>query len=620
MVRGITERLARACAAHPRRTLGAWAVAVVVALVLVATSLHGLTSNAHVVGSPESTKAANAIATAFPPTPADLKRQVSDVVVVSSVRYGVESPLFRSLVSRLVEQLRTTGKVISARSYLSGNRSLVSRDGHATLVQLFVKSDAAIKPVLPLVQQASRTPGFEVAITGDHTVANDFNTLSQRDLEHGELEFGLPAALVVLLLVFGAVVAGLVPVLMAILSILVGLGLVALALARVRPLGVHREHAHRDGTRARDRLLALRHLALPRGTDARAREDGRDRPHRRDGEQGRALQRQHVRGRAVRDAARADDDHAQPRRRRDHRRRRLGRRRADAAAGAAQPARRPRRPPARAGPRPQPRPRRQRRGPLLAVDHRGRPAPPRAQPRPQRRADARAGRPRLRPPHRRQRRHHPAEQPALEAGLPRAPADVPGAEPLPGRDRRRRRKQLRRRGRPREAEGATRCRPALRPRHHPDRAPSARLAALGARPRRRRQRPRRRGRTRPAQPRSPRRLRRHRRTRLRRRQDSRERRLLRRRHQPDPLRARVRARAQLHRAHRRLPLTRRRARLDPASTCSRSAPPTGCSPSSSSTARAPDCSASSTSTRSTPGSPSSSSPSSSASRWTTRSS
>ena len=228
MVKGITERLARSCGAHPRRTLAAWAVAVVVALLLVVTSLHGLTSNAHVVGSPESTKAANAIATAFPPTPADLKRQVSDVVVVSSVRYGVDSPQFRGLVSRLVEQFRTAGKVVSARSYLSGNRSLVSRDEHATLVQLFVGSDAAIKPVLPLVQQASRTPGFAVAITGDHTVANDFNTLSQRDLEHGELEFGLPAALVVLLLVFGAVVAGLVPVLMAILSILVGLGLVAL--------------------------------------------------------------------------------------------------------------------------------------------------------------------------------------------------------------------------------------------------------------------------------------------------------------------------------------------------------------------------------------------------------
>jgi RND superfamily putative drug exporter len=96
------------------------------------------------------------------------------------------------------------------------------------LIQLLVPTDSAIKPVVSLVQRVGRTSGFAVAITGDHTVANDFNTLSQRDLEHGELAFGLPAALVVLVLVFGAVVAGLVPVLMAILSIIVGLGLVAL--------------------------------------------------------------------------------------------------------------------------------------------------------------------------------------------------------------------------------------------------------------------------------------------------------------------------------------------------------------------------------------------------------
>ena len=57
-------------------------------------------------------------------------------------------------------------------------------------------------------------------------VEHDFNPLSQDDLKRGELQFGLPAALIVLLLVFGAVVAGLVPLLMAMLSIVVALGLV----------------------------------------------------------------------------------------------------------------------------------------------------------------------------------------------------------------------------------------------------------------------------------------------------------------------------------------------------------------------------------------------------------
>jgi RND superfamily putative drug exporter len=225
---GITERLARACASHPRRTVAAWGVALVTSLVLVGTVLHGLTSDAHVVGSPDSRRAEQEIARAFPPTPADLKRLVSDVVVVSSPRYTVDSPQFRRYVSSLTGRIRAVPAVRNAQSYLTGESALVSRDRHAALIQLYVGTDAGIKPVVALVGRADGAGGFSAAITGDHSVGNDFNTLSQRDLEHGELAFGLPAALVVLVLVFGAVVAGIVPVLMALLSIVVGLGLVAL--------------------------------------------------------------------------------------------------------------------------------------------------------------------------------------------------------------------------------------------------------------------------------------------------------------------------------------------------------------------------------------------------------
>jgi RND superfamily putative drug exporter len=218
---GITERLARASASRPRRTLGVWGIAVVAAVVLVGTSLHGLTSNAHVVGTPESTKAANAISRAFAGSAAQREHAVSDVIVVSSSRYTVDAPRFHTLVARLVAESKATKKVGNVRS------GIVSRDRHAALIQIDVAQDSDIKPIVRVVQQANRAP-FSVTITGDHTVGNDFNTLSQRDLEHGELAFGLPAALIVLVLVFGAVVAGLVPVLMAVLSILIGLGIVAL--------------------------------------------------------------------------------------------------------------------------------------------------------------------------------------------------------------------------------------------------------------------------------------------------------------------------------------------------------------------------------------------------------
>ena len=61
------------------------------------------------------------------------------------------------------------------------------------------------------------------------------------------------------------------------------------ALARVRPLfRLHREHAHRDGARARDRL-AVRHLPLPRGADAGARGARVDPHRRRDRKPGSAL-------------------------------------------------------------------------------------------------------------------------------------------------------------------------------------------------------------------------------------------------------------------------------------------------------------------------------------------
>jgi uncharacterized membrane protein YdfJ with MMPL/SSD domain len=224
---GITERLARASARRPGRALAIWGIVVVAALALVATTLHGLTSNAHVVGSPDSTKAANALAAAFPPSPADLKHETSDVVVVSSNRYHVDEPQFRAFVARVERAIRATRKTENVRSYVDTRGEPVSRDRRAALIELLLGSDSDAKPVEAVVHDVNGG-GFSVGITGDHSVGYDFGKQSQKDLENGELAFGLPAALIVLVLVFGAVVAGLVPVLLAILSIIVALGLVAL--------------------------------------------------------------------------------------------------------------------------------------------------------------------------------------------------------------------------------------------------------------------------------------------------------------------------------------------------------------------------------------------------------
>jgi uncharacterized membrane protein YdfJ with MMPL/SSD domain len=225
---GLTEKLARLCAAHPRRTLALWGLAVVAGLALTATTLGGLTSEGRISNKPESVRAADLIEKAFPPGPAERRRLVSDVIVVSSDRYPVAAPEFRAFVERLVQDARATGKVLNLRSYLSEGRALVARDGHATLIQLYVENDAGIKPVVSIVNRMNRDPGFEAAITGDQTFNSDFASLSQHDLEYGELAFGLPAAMIVLLIVFGAVAAGLVPILMALVAVAVAMGIVSL--------------------------------------------------------------------------------------------------------------------------------------------------------------------------------------------------------------------------------------------------------------------------------------------------------------------------------------------------------------------------------------------------------
>jgi uncharacterized membrane protein YdfJ with MMPL/SSD domain len=224
------------CARHPWRTIGAWVVLVLVAVVAIGALLGGaLTTEGNPTNNPQSERADDALSAAFPPT---VGAAVTDIVVVRSPRYTVDAPQFQALVRGLASRVRRAGGVETVRSYLAArDPSLVSKDRRATMVQLAASSDDGIDDVVDAVERADARPGFAVSVTGQKTLDRDFNELSQSDLQHGELRVGLPAALIVLLLVFGAVVAGLVPLLITLPSIAVALGLVA-ALAHAFSLSV----------------------------------------------------------------------------------------------------------------------------------------------------------------------------------------------------------------------------------------------------------------------------------------------------------------------------------------------------------------------------------------------
>ena len=55
------------------------------------------------------------------------------------------------------------------------------------------------------------------------TINEEFNTISEEDLQTAE-KFGIPPALIILIIVFGALVAAVVPIVLALVAIAVALG------------------------------------------------------------------------------------------------------------------------------------------------------------------------------------------------------------------------------------------------------------------------------------------------------------------------------------------------------------------------------------------------------------
>jgi uncharacterized membrane protein YdfJ with MMPL/SSD domain len=223
----LTQRLAVACAHHPWRTVAAWIGAIVVAIVLVGTLLGGnLTSDGNVTNDAESLRANALQLERFPQ-----QEGFDELIIVRSETQQVDDAPFRAKVTQLTTALRATGATESvATYYTSRDRSLASPDRHATMIPISLTEPGEdhVEAVLAVVKQFDGQAGFDTAITGAFTFDRDLGKVSESDLQNGELRLGLPAALIVLIVVFGALVAASLPLLLAIVSIAVALGLTAL--------------------------------------------------------------------------------------------------------------------------------------------------------------------------------------------------------------------------------------------------------------------------------------------------------------------------------------------------------------------------------------------------------
>ena len=203
-------------ARRPWLVLGLWFGALVLAVVAIGTLLS-LESDQRLTNDPESYQADRLVEQNLPRS-----NLVEDVVVVRSERYTTDQPEFRRFTDGLVERGRAKAEIVGPPR--------PSSDRHALLVPLRITppQQESIEDVIEIVETADRDPAFDVSVTGEWTIDRDFNRLALNDLKEGEAFFGAPAALVVLVFVFGALAAAVVPIVLALVSIVLSLGLSAL--------------------------------------------------------------------------------------------------------------------------------------------------------------------------------------------------------------------------------------------------------------------------------------------------------------------------------------------------------------------------------------------------------
>ncbi len=222
--KNIAARASRWSATHRKLAIFGWLAFVVVALVVGgAVGTRQLTDAEAVSG--EAGRAEVAIEKAkLAPS--------SEVVLVQSDRLSASDPPFRAAVGEATRKLEALPSARQVSSPTNGGGQ-VSADGHSALVEFIVPGDDeqaqervdASLAATAAVQKAH--PDLRVEQFGDASANKAVESAFEEDLSKAE-KTSLPVTLLILLLAFGALVAALVPLLIAASAVIATMGLLAL--------------------------------------------------------------------------------------------------------------------------------------------------------------------------------------------------------------------------------------------------------------------------------------------------------------------------------------------------------------------------------------------------------
>ena len=224
---GVSERSAR----RPWLVIAGWIVALAVAIV-------GATQLQTTVEGEFTNGAEAAQAEALIQERISDESPVTETVIVRSDSYDVSDSAFQEHVTTVSSEITGLDQVVTsvtsyydlAQAGVQGIDSMVSDSGQSLLVQVELGTDAEhaeshASAYLDTISSLNNE-SFEVLTVG-HVSANDeIMAIASEDLGMAQ-NFGLPAALVVLIVVFGALIAAGVPIIVGLLAVSTALGLAA---------------------------------------------------------------------------------------------------------------------------------------------------------------------------------------------------------------------------------------------------------------------------------------------------------------------------------------------------------------------------------------------------------
>ncbi len=227
--RGIAARMGRFSATHRRLAIFGW-LAFVLAAIVIGSAVGQKTIDSHGNDVGQAGRADQILKQAgFDPG-----GPLTEFVLVQSSSLKADAPAFHAALADVVRTVAPFKTVHNLRSPGSGGAAdQVSRDGHTALVEWDMAGPlkTAENRIDPLTQAvasvAARHPGFYIGEAGAVSSDKALNNLFNKQVGQAGVR-SVPLTLLILVLVFGSLLAALVPLMLALMSVIATIGLIAI--------------------------------------------------------------------------------------------------------------------------------------------------------------------------------------------------------------------------------------------------------------------------------------------------------------------------------------------------------------------------------------------------------